>query len=557
MTLLGRPGWGRLAATALALALVATGCSDGDTTPDETPSPTAHPTPSPTTSREGGTLRIGLAEPSTIDPGFIQGEAGQLVVDALFDSLVALDGDLEPVPAAAASWEMNEDATSWTFTLADRTFHNGDPVTAADFVRAFNRIAASAGGDRAAVAAFQLEAVVGYDEAVTDDVDLAGVVANDDGTLTINLSWPFPEFLTVLADPALAPVPADVDDEGFPDSPIGNGPFKMGEPWQHGQFVRVVRFDEHPTPAWLDEVVFTIYDDDPTLSRQWEDLVAGQLDVGNVPAERIDEARSEFGTSSDGFTGPGYLGGITGTIYYFGFNLTVAPFNNPSVREAFSLSMDREAIASEIMQESRAPATAIVPPSIPGSGTSPCGHCTLDPERARELLDEAGGADLFDGPVEIVHNQGPTHEAIANAVAENVSEHLGIETTVTAFDLDEYVGRLRETDIGVFRFGWTASHPSAGSYLYPLFHASRSGLDNLSQFENDAISDALDAARGTIDGDARNDAWGAVEREILERAPVAPLLFYHQTIAVRERVHDFHRGPLGNVDFSAIWVEEG
>ncbi|HEX9765841.1 MAG TPA: ABC transporter substrate-binding protein [Nitriliruptorales bacterium] len=557
MTGARRPGWGRLAAATLAVALVANACSDGETTPPQTPSPTAAPSPSPTTSRQGGTVRIGIAEPSTIDPGFVQGEAGQLVVDALFDSLVALDRDLQPVPAAASAWQMNEDATSWTFTLADATFHDGEAVTAEDFVRAFNRIVASAGGDTPAVAAFQLEAVAGYEEAVADGDPLAGVAANDDGTLTINLSHAFPDFLTVLADPALAPVPANVNDDEFAASPVGNGPFMMREPWQHGQFVRVVRFEEHPTPAWLDEVVFTIYDDDPTLSRQWEDLLGGQLDVGNVPAERIEEARTEFGSSSDGFTGPGYLGGITGTIYYFGFNVTVRPFNNPLVREAISLVMDRETIATGIMQDSRAPATGIVPSTIPGSSADGCGFCAFDPERARTLLDEAGGPALFDGPLEIVHNQGSTHEAIANAVAESITEHLGIETTVTSYGLDEYVGQLRETDIGLFRFGWTASHPSAGSYLYPLFHQSRSGLDNLSRFENEPISNALDAARATIDNEARNDAWRAVEREILERAPIAPLLFYHQTMAVRQRVHDFHRGPLGNVDFTAIWVEEG
>ena len=517
----------------------------------------AEPTPSPTLDRTGGTLRIGVAEPTTIDPGFVQGEAGQLVVDALFDSLVALDDELRPVPAAAAAWDINDDATRFTFTLADATFHDGTPVTAEDFVRAFNRIARSAGEDEAAVAAFQLESVLGYTATLADGVDLEGVTAGEDGELVIELETSLPEFLTILADPALAPVPATVDDETFADNPIGNGPFKMGEPWQHGRFVRVVRYEEHDRPAFLDEIVFTIYDDDPTLSRQWDDLVAGQLDVGNVPAERIDEARDVFGRSPDGFSGPGYLGGLTGTIYYFGFNVTVAPFNQRAVRQAISMVIDRDAIATGIMQDSRAPATALVPPTIPGAARGACTHCDLDPEAARTLLEEAGGTDLFDGPLEIVHNEGPTHEAIARAVADDITEHLGIETTVTSHPLDEYVGRLRTTEIGLFRFGWTASHPSAGSYLYPLFHGSRSGLDNLSRFNVDDVSDALDAARTTVDDAARMQAWAAAEEDILRRAPVAPLLFYRQTVAVRERVRDFRRGPLGNVDWTAVWLDQG
>jgi ABC-type transport system substrate-binding protein len=496
-----------------------------------------------------------MSEPSSIDPGFVQGEAGQMVVDALFDSLVALDEDLQPVPAAAASWEMNEDATSFTFTLAEGTFHNGDPVRARDFVRAFNRIARGA-AENGAVAAFLLESIVGYEEAVTDGTDLEGVVAIDQRRLRIDLRYRFPDFITVVADPALAPVPQGANAEGWGENPVGNGPFKMGEPWQHGQFVRVLRFDEHRAPALLDEVVFTIYDDDPTLERQWEDLSDGQLDVGNVPAERIDDAIDEFGRSSDGFSGPGYLGGLTGTIYYFGFNTQVRPFNNPAVRRAFSLVMDRESIAADIMQESRASADAIVPPSIIGALDSPCDHCEFNPQLARQLLEEAGGAGLFDGPIRIYHNQGTTHEAIADAVADSITDELGLETTVTSLDLDDYVTELRTSDIPIFRFGWTATYAGAGSYLYPLFHASRTGSDNLSRFENGTISDALNAARRELDQEARITAYQRVEEDILERVPIAPLLFYRQTMVVAERVHDFHRGPLGNVDLSVVWLDQ-
>lgn len=545
----------RLLAAVAAAVTVAAACTGDDPNPDTSASPTALPSPTGTPNREGGTLRVGLSEPSTIDPGFVQGEAGQLVVDALFDSLVALDEELNAIPAAAESWEVNDDATSFTFTLADARFHNGDPVRARDFVRAFRRIVAAA-ADQTAVAAFQLEAIDGYEQAVTAGGDLDGVVALDRRHLQINLRHPFPDFLTVLADPALAPVPEGANADGWGESPIGNGPFKMGEPWQHGQYVRVVRFDEHRSPPLLDEVVFSIYDDDPTLERQWEDLADGQLDVGSVPAERIDDAIDQFGQSTDGFTGPGYLGGLTGTIYYFGFNTDVRPFNNPEVRRAFSLVMDREAIASDIMQDSRAPADAIVPPSIVGALDSPCDHCEFDPDQARQLLADAGGAELFDGPIRILHNQGPTHEAIANSVASSIREELDLKTQVTSLDLDDYVTELRTSDVPIFRFGWTATYAGAGSYLYPLFHGSRTGSDNLSRFDNDAVSDALAAARSEVDREARIAAHQQVERDILARAPIAPLLFYRQTMAVAERVHDFHRGPMGNVDLSAVWLDE-
>ncbi|MFP5309234.1 MAG: ABC transporter substrate-binding protein [Actinomycetes bacterium] len=549
------------AAGLLLVAVLLAGCSRAPAT-DPTPSPTATeaaPVESPTPAdRTGGSLRYGLSgDPDTIDPRFVADETGALVVDALFDSLVALDDDLQPVPAAAESWQVSDDGTTFTFTLReDGRFHDGTPVTAADFARSFDRIADGTAEPRSLLA-FQLEPVRGFAAAQSDGASLAGVEAVDERTLRITLDEPFPEFLSVLSRPGLAPVPpaADEDLEAFGTSPVGNGPFEMAEAWQRGQFIRVARADTWWGEVLLDEVVFRIYAGDPGAASQFADLEAGQLQVAEVPAGKRAEAESRFGRA-DGSTGPGVLDGLTSTIYYYGFNLEQAPFDDVRVRRAVSLAIDRERIAAEVLAGLRAPADAIVPPPIPGSQVSPCAHCRFAPDEAAALAAEvrADGVEL--ASIELVHNDGPTHEAIAAIVAESLREVLDVEVAVRSQGLQEYVAGLRAGVMQVFRLGWQADYPSPGSYLVPLFSGDNVGVDNLTRYDVAEVTQQLEAARAEMDATARVEAYRAAERRILDDVAIAPMLFYRSAQVVAEGVNDLTVSPLGSVDLTRVWLDD-
>jgi oligopeptide transport system substrate-binding protein len=553
----------RSAALLLTLSLLVTACSRtpaADPSPSPTPEAAApSPTPSPSpTDRRGGSLRYGLAgDPDAIDPRFVSDDEGSLVVDALFDSLVALDDDLAVVPAAAASWEVSEDGTTFTFTLReDGRFHDGTPVVAEDFVRSFRRIADGTAEPRSLIA-FQLEPIAGFAAAQEEGTPLEGVEAVDARTLRITLDEPFPEFLSVLSRPGLAPVPpaADEDLEAFGENPVGNGPFAMAEPWQRGQFIRVARADDHPDEALLDEVVFRIYAGDPGFESQYADFESGQIQVSEVPAARRDEAVERWGLA-DGTTGPGVLAGLTSTIYYYGFNLDVAPFDDVRVRRAVSLSIDRDRIAAEVLEGLREPADAIVPPPIPGSQVSPCAHCRFDPEEAAALLAEAREDGVTLEEVEIVHNDGPTHEAIAAVVAEDVREVLGLEVTVRSLGLQEYVAGLRAGDMQVFRLGWQADYPSPGSYLVPLFSGDNVGIDNLTRYDVAEVTDLLAGARAEQDAEARVEAYRLAERRILDDVALAPILFYRTGQVVADGVNGLTVSALGAVDLTRVWLDD-
>jgi len=509
----------------------------------------------PDAPRAGGTLRVGLAaDPASIDPRFVTDADGERIVGALFEPLVRLNEQDVVVPAAAERWEVLDDGQRLRFILREATFHDGTPVTAEDFKRTFDRIADGA-ADPLSFLAYLLAPIEGAEAAQEEGGPLSGVTVEDERTLMIELADPYPGYLATLTHPALVPLPelAEDDLEGFAAQPIGNGPFAMPEPREPGAFLRLTRFEDHHQPPLLDEVVFQVYAEDDT-DGQWEDLEAGVLQVSEVPPDRLDDAEDAFGVSDDGYRGPGVLTGISSTVYLYGFETTREPFDDPVVRQAISLSIDRDKLADEVMQGTRVAADSLVPPSIPGSQRGACDHCRHAPDEARELLDEA---EIELEELTLNHTRGRTHAAIAESMANDIEDALGIEVELQADDLRPYVLAVRRGDVPFFWLGWEASEPDPGAYLYPLFHSSQVGLDNLSRFEDPDIDELLDEARQAPSAAAAAPRYREAERQIMDAAPMLPLLWHRHAVVVRPEVQELFWSPLGRVDLSKVWLEDG
>jgi oligopeptide transport system substrate-binding protein len=549
--------------------------------PDEASEPTVGP-------QRGGTLRVGLVvDPVSIDPRFVVDDEGELLIDALFDPLVRTDDDGKVVPAAASRWDILDDGATFVLHLRVASFHDGSPVTAHDFKRTFDRIA-DASAEPPSFLAYLLADVVGIDAAQSEGGGLSGVVAEDDRTLRIELSAPQPAFLTTLSEPSLVPTPAaaDEDPEAYGREPIGNGAFAMAGPRELGAFLRLVRFDDHHDPALLDEVLFTLYDANDGGAELWQDLLDGQLQLGQLPASRREEAIELFGLSRDGYRGPGVLEGIRSPVYMYGFDTTRAPFDDPRLRRAISLSIDRERLATDATEGTREPATSLVPPGIPGSQSRACDACVRDPDAARQLLDEvvrdlvieqaqddAGGdgdgegdgdtnseqplppaAEVI-GPVTLAYNRGTFHGAIAEQVADDIDQTLGLEVNFQGQELAPFIQGVRRGDVSVFRLGWDVGEPTSQAYLYPMFHSSQVGLDNLTRFADDEVDALLDQARASADQPERLALLREAERRVLEALPAIPLLWYRHDMVVRPEVQDLVYSQLGRLGLAEAWLD--
>ncbi len=564
---------GRTRSLLVAIALAAlAACTGAAPDPSPTPSPSASseptivptspstsPAPSPSASGAsvGGTLRYGIGEPSAIVPADAVGTDDLVVVDALFDSLTTFDSGLSVIPSAAVSWEADESQRTWTFHLRPGArFHPlpaapdepGPPVTAADFKFAWEQ--AVTGG-----AGFRLEMVEGYQDVASGAAaDLSGVEAVDDLTLRVRLRWPLSTFDAVVAHPSLAPVPREVweaDEAAFRRQPVGNGPFRAAEAWVRGQFLRVQRAPDWRNgtrPVELDEVLFTITDPDTAYVA----FQQGRLQVSPLPIDAVSDAIAEYGESPDGYRGPGVLMGETPTLYFLAFNVTQPPYDDPEVRRAVSLAIDREAIVEEV-GANVAVADSLLAPSLPNGTQGSCDACVHDPRTARRIFTEKGVSRL-----RLSFNRDGGHFPIARAIRDDLAAvGVVLELAARARDLRSYLDELADGDVGMFRFGWVPEHPVLDELLHPLFHSQEIGRRNYMRYSNPEVDELIDKARSSGSALRRVFLSRRAEDIILNRDQViVPIMRYRHAQVVDERVIGYRLDPMGRPNLAEVSLSQ-
>ncbi|CAN5829125.1 peptide ABC transporter substrate-binding protein [soil metagenome] len=503
----------------------------------------ASPEPTPT-DRAAPTLRYAIAEPAQLVPMDAVSPEEKLVVDTLFDSLTRLGPNMMARPSAATEWEASDDARVWRFTLrAGAAFHDGSPVTSGDFAFAWSQAAATGR------AGFLLSDVEGYADVAAGAAEtLAGVRAVDDLRLEVRLSRPRGDLPVIVAHPALAPLATaawQADEAAYRRAPVGNGPFSAAEDRAPRQFLRVQAFPgwrNGERPAELDEVLFQFLDAETAYLAFQQD----RLQVGPLPREALDAAQAAYGTSVDGYRGPGVLRGVTPSVYFLGFNVRQPPFDVPDVRRAISLALDRDAMAAAVQGASAVPASSVTSPLIRTAPAATCSACTQDRRAARQILAEHGVTRL-----EFTFNSDGGHQEIANQVRRDLRA-VGVRSVrFSTPDFDAYLDELRAGDAGFFRFGWTPEHPTPGDVLEPLF--SSDGTHNYAGYADPGVDQLLAEAGADTSALRRGVLYLLAERRVVSRDQVVtPLFFYRHQLVVSPRVEGFVLDPMGLANLEEV-----
>jgi oligopeptide transport system substrate-binding protein len=492
----------------------------------------------------GGEYTIQNCEPQNLMTGNSSEVCGSAVLEQLYDGLTRVDYDTgEIVGLVAESWE-SDDAITWTFHLRDDyTFHNGDPVTAQTFVDTWNWVVNPDNAQQNANFMAQME---GYQEVIDGEADtLSGVEAIDDYTLQITLSQPFSPLPSQLTYTGTYPLPAEAFDdiEAFQEAPIGNGPYQMDGVWEHDQEIAMTRYEDYPgEPGVADRIVWRIYDDVDTA---YLDVQAGTLDVlSGIPPERIPTVDTDFGEN--------WLTSESSSFTYVGIPLYMEEFQNPDVRKALSLAIDREQIIETVFNNALTPATAVIPPVLGEHRSDACDYCHYDPETAADLYEAAGGPEEF----EVWFNAGAGHETWFEAVVGYWSEHLGV--TVNTFNDPEFADYLDIADdeglTGPFRLGWVLSYPSPQYAMEPIYTTGQSS--NYTGFANDEFDSLIDQANQEPDADAATALYQQAEDILLEELPILPM-WYGLTYTVHsDRVSNINVDPRTFVRVESIQVNE-
>ncbi|WP_227765534.1 peptide ABC transporter substrate-binding protein [Zhaonella formicivorans] len=463
-------------------------------------------------------------EPETLDVATATGKPEATVQMAMFEGLTRLDANNQPVPGMAEKWDISPDGLVYTFHLRDAKWTNGDPVTAEDFEFAWKRLL---NPDTAAEYSYQAFYIKNGEKYNAGEVsaDEVGVKALDAKTLQVTLETPTPYFLSLTAFPNLYPVNKKVV-EANPDwntkveTLVGNGPFKIIN-WEHQQKIELVKNPDYwaADDVKIDKIIMTMVESEDTELSMFE---SGQIDIAeNPPTQEVRRLLDEKIATMYPDLG----------IYYYMFNVKQEPFDDPRVRKAFAMAINRQAIIDNVTQAFQKPAFAVVPygipDAVPGEDFREKGgnnYFTEDVAKAKELLAEAGYPDGKGLPeIKILYNTNEGHQKIAEAIMEMWKKNLGANVTLTNQEWQVYLNTRAAGDYQVARAGWGADYTDAMTFLDMWMTGNGNNQTNWGNPEYDRL---IKEAKSNPDPAVRIKAMHDAEKILMDEMPIMPIYFY-------------------------------
>lgn len=501
-------------------------------------------------------LKLGNgAEPKGLDPHLVTGVTENKIIQALIEGLIAYHPTDDNLPEAgvAERWEHNEDYSVWTFYLnPEARWTTGDAVTAEDFVYSWQRILSPELGAEYANMLYVMKNAEAYNKGELTDFSQVGVKALDEGTLEVTLIGPTPYFLSMLKHYSWFPVhPGTIEEHGGmtarssrwtrPENYVGNGAFVLTE-WVPNQIIRVSRNPQYwdAEKVRLDEIHFYPVNDPNTEERMF---LSGRLHVANsVSSAKIPWFREN---RPDIIRLEPYLG-----VYFYRFNTTRPPFDNPKVRLALSMAIDQESIVKTITQGDQTPAHGFTPVGMMGYETP--SMVKFDPQRAQELLAEAGfpGGEGFPEK-EILYNTLEDHKRIAEAVQQMWKEHLGIDVTLVNQEWKVYLDSQVNLQYDISRSAWIGDFMDPITFLDMWTTGNGNNNTGWSNAEFDRhIREAQEAGDPAVHYAKLKQA----EEIFLNERPVAPMYWYTRIYLKSPLVRNWSPKLLDNRPYKHIYL---
>jgi oligopeptide transport system substrate-binding protein len=533
-----------LAATTVGVCLLLTGCGNRET--------------AVASGNRDQALHLGnLSEPSDLDPQTVSSLQDFQIIVGLFEGLTNYDpATAEPMPGVATHWESNLNGLQWTFHLRpEAKWSNGETVTAHDFVWAYQRVLSAKLGSEYAAMLFCLVNAREYLAGDITDFSAVGVKAIDDLTLELSLAYPVPYLPGMVAHAVWFPLHrdtilahGDMDRRGThwtrPGNLVGNGPFFLTE-WKHDQYIRI----ERNTHYWdtanvrLNQVNFY-----PLANSTTEEAAfrSGQLHATvTIPQAKIDVYKTD----------PEKAGLLKQhpqlATYFYRLNVERPPLNDPRVRRALSMAIDRKKIIEAVAKGDQIPAFNLTPPGT-GGYESPA-IITYDPEGARKLLAAAGfpGGEGFPS-IELLYNTSDGHRSLAAALQQMWRTELGINITPYNQEAKVWNDTMREGNYDIARTGWVGDYLDASTFLDLMTTENGNNQTNWSNARYDAL---IEKSRTVLDKSARFELYREAESILMEESPIIPLYFYMNNNIQVPELKGWHGNLLGIYPFNRVYLE--
>jgi oligopeptide transport system substrate-binding protein len=476
-------------------------------------------------------LRRGLGpEPDSLHIHQAQGLAAINLLRDLREGLVTFDAAGTLVPGVASGWQVTDGGKRYVFTLRpDARWSNGDPVTAADFVRAWHR---ATGPAAPAVTAGLLKDVLKAEAVMRGEAPASelGIEALAADRLQITLEHPAAWMLEILAHPVSFPLHESLAEDIRLD-PV-NGPFIVTD-WTPRSVIRLGRNPEFHDAAGvaLDTVEYFPIEEPATELARFR---AGELDItATIPSGRFEWLQENL--AAELRVSP-YLGS-----FWLGLNMQHAELGRSlELRQALALAIDRDTLVRVALGAGELPGWGVVPPGMPGyepqkmllAGASQAERNA----RAQQLLAAAGFSRDKPLLLELRYNTSALHRRIAVTVAAMWKQVLGVNTELINEEWKVFVNNRRLGMVTeVFRAGWIADFADPSSFL-DLF---LTGSELNSAFYTDSEFDLLMSKAGGAQGSRRMQLLQQAEARLLDTMPVIPLYYYVSRHLVQPGVRGF------------------
>lgn len=478
-------------------------------------------------------LRIGQEyDLGTLDPAVMTSVGDQQMTSNLYDGLLRYKlGTVELGPGLATEWESDEAGTTWTFQLREGVqFHDGyGELTASDVVFSLSRI---------------LE-----EETASPHALLLGAVeevrADGDFTVVIELSEPDPSLLDKLASwytGILSQKAVEERGEDYPQNPVGTGPYQF-EKWTPGQETVLTAHDDY----WggepnLDQVT---YKSMPDVTTRNNAFLAKEIDINQVTDPEI-FAQYEGTEGVELVSEPGLI------TRFFGMKTDEPPFDDPLVREAVTLAINRDAMLEGIFKGISTPAEGILSPAVLHAKTDILGY-EYDPERAKELLDEAGYGDGVDVTFTVPNVDRFTRPA---TVIQQDLGAVGINVEIEVMETQSLLTALKsEEGLQMFILS-RGQDPTPDRVLSAWFHSQQIPDNNWARIQDPEVDAWLDEATSTVDEDRRAELFGQVQERVAEGNFYYYIDHEDFIFGAHERVKGFVADPKRSLRLDEVTVED-
>ncbi len=439
------------------------------------------------------------AEPATMNPDAISDDNNYAIVQNIFPRLYKLNNAFNAIPDLATSYDVSDDALTYTFHLRDNAlWTDGEKVTSADVLYTFNEIVNNS---------YAFESVFTYVDSMEapDDYTFVFHMSEPDGSFVPNLAW-YGTF--ILPKHVLEGTDWMTNDE-FSNNPVSCGPYKL-DAWNKGTDVQIVRDDNYwGDRPQIDRVIFTVVSDSNTMYQAWLNGEIDEIGAFYIPTTDLEAIMADtenYYTVTQVWPSP----------WYITFNLEDEHFGNPLVREAVMYGVDREDVSVKATGGYKPANSHFIPDNYVDAVNDDAKEADFDPDKAMALLEEAGYTKNADGyyfECEFAVMEG--FEDFCKVIADNLDK-IGIKCSLNVLDYNIWVEKCMDN----YEFEITALGGFQGpDVLGTTRRWTTDGAVNIARYSRAEVDELARKAVQAATDEERNNCIKEVQKYLREDVP--------------------------------------